>query len=165
MSESASKIVALPEATQRVAEWRKAGKTVAYTNGCFDLLHAGHVRTLEGAKGLADFLIVGINGDQSARRLKGPGRPIMPERERAQIIAALGCVDLVVIYPEESSLPTIQALKPEVWVKGGDYNLDTVHQEERACVESYGGRVALAEHVAGVSTSEIISQIRRLVVP
>ncbi len=158
----ALKIVSVPEAQGCAAEWRHAGKTVAYTNGCFDLIHAGHVRTLAFARDQADALVVGINSDDSARRLKGPGRPIMPEQERAEILAALTCVDLVVIFPELSSLPTIQALRPEVWVKGGDYDLSTVHQEERAFVESYGGRVALAGRVGGASTTEIIAKIRRL---
>ena len=155
-------IVSLAEGAERVARWREAGKTIAYTNGCFDLLHAGHVRTLESARKLADVLVVGINGDESARQLKGPGRPIMPARERAEIVAALACVDLVIIFPELSSLPTIRALTPEVWVKGGDYDLHTVHQEEKAYVESYGGRVALGERVPGVSATEIIARIKRL---
>jgi D-beta-D-heptose 7-phosphate kinase/D-beta-D-heptose 1-phosphate adenosyltransferase len=161
-SATRSKIVSLSQAQQLVAEWRKACKTVAYTNGCFDLIHAGHVWTLESARRQVDALIVGINGDKSARLLKGEGRPIMPERERAEILAAFACVDLVVIFAELSSLSTIQALKPDIWVKGGDYDLSTVHQEERAFVESYGGRVVLADHVPGVSTTEIIDRIKQL---
>jgi rfaE bifunctional protein nucleotidyltransferase chain/domain len=157
-----AKIVSLEEAVRRAAAWREAGKTIAYTNGCFDLIHAGHVRTLESARRLADILIVGLNSDDSARQLKGPGRPILPAQQRAEVLAAFACVDLVVIFPELSALTTIQALKPEVWVKGGDYRLDTVHQEERAYVESYGGRVALGEPVPGASTSEIIAMIKRI---
>jgi len=156
------KIVSLREARQRVAAWRQAGKRVAYTNGCFDLIHAGHVRTLQHARQLADVLIVGLNGDESARQLKGPGRPVMTEQDRAEIVAAFACVDLVVVFPEFSSLPTIQALRPDVWVKGGDYDLNTIHQEERAFVESYGGRVALAGRVPGMSTTELVSRIKRL---
>ena len=159
---SAAKTVSLPEAQQRITEWRQAGSIIAYTNGCFDLIHSGHVQTLEFARGLADVLIVGMNSDESTRQLKGPGRPIMHERERAGVVAALACVDLVVIFPELSSLPTIQALKPDIWVKGGDYDLSTVHQEERAFVESYGGRVVFAGHVRGVSATEIIARIKRL---
>jgi D-beta-D-heptose 7-phosphate kinase/D-beta-D-heptose 1-phosphate adenosyltransferase len=159
---SNSKIVSLAEAKRRVEEWRREGKSVAYTNGCFDVIHAGHVRTLEAARRHGDVLVVGINGDDSARRLKGPGRPVMPEGERAELLAALSCVDLVVIFPELSSLPTIEALRPDVWVKGGDYTLDTVNQQERAFVESYGGRVALGERVAEVSTTELIKRIKRL---
>ncbi len=159
---TAAKLLSLKQATRRAAACRRAGKTIVYANGCFDLLHLGHVRTLEAAKRLGDVLIVGVNGDDSARRLKGPGRPVFNERERAELVAALECVDLVVIFPELSSLPVLKELKPEVWVKGGDYLLDTVNQQERAFVESYGGKVALAEHVAGASTTDIIERVRRL---
>jgi rfaE bifunctional protein nucleotidyltransferase chain/domain len=157
---TSTKIVALEIAQRRVADWRADKKAVAYTNGCFDLLHLGHVRTLESARRQADALVVGVNGDASVRQLKGPGRPVVPERERAEMVAALECVDLVVIFQELSSLAVIQALQPEVWVKGGDYRIDTVNQEERACVESYGGRVALGEHIPHTSSSDLIARIR-----
>jgi D-beta-D-heptose 7-phosphate kinase/D-beta-D-heptose 1-phosphate adenosyltransferase len=156
------KIVSREEAKPRVERWRQEGKRVAYANGCFDLLHIGHVRTLEAARQHGDVLVVGLNSDASARRLKGEGRPLYSERERAEMIAALACVDLVVIFPEVSSLPLIMALKPDVWVKGGDYVLETVNQEERAFVESYGGQVALAEHVEGVSASDLIARVKSL---
>jgi len=145
-----------------VDAWRAQGLTTAYTNGCFDVLHAGHLRTLERARSLADALVVGINSDASARQLKGPGRPVVPERDRAEMVAGLACVDLVVIFEELSSLPVIRALRPDIWVKGGDYTLDTVNQEERAFVESYGGRVALAERVPDASTTDLIARIKRL---
>jgi len=106
--------------------------------------------------------VVGVNGDASVRRLKGPGRPVVPEEERAEMVASLACVDLVVIFQELSSLPTIKALRPDVWVKGGDYSVATVNQEERAYVESYGGRVVLGEHVPGASSSDLIARIRGL---
>jgi len=157
-----SKISSLKEAKALAAQWRAEGKRMAYTNGCFDLLHAGHVRTLESARGFGEALIVGVNGDESARNLKGPGRPVFGERERAEMVAALACVDLVVVFPEPTSLSVLEALRPEVWVKGGDYALDTVNQEERAFVESYGGRVALARRVEQVSTTEIIARVKRL---
>jgi rfaE bifunctional protein nucleotidyltransferase chain/domain len=157
------KITDLDTAKRRVAAWRENKKAVAYTNGCFDLLHLGHVRTLESARRQADVLVVGINGDESVRQLKGPGRPVVPEQERAEMVAALECVDLVVVFQELSSLAVIQALQPEVWVKGGDYRIDTVNQEERAYVESYGGRVVLGEHVPHASSSDLISRIKRLV--
>jgi D-beta-D-heptose 7-phosphate kinase/D-beta-D-heptose 1-phosphate adenosyltransferase len=156
------KIVSLEEAQAQVAEWRAAGRKTAYTNGCFDLLHAGHVRTLETARGLGDALVVGMNSEASTRRIKGPGRPIVPERERAEMLAALEAVDLVVIFPEDTSMNVIAALQPEVWVKGGDYDPDTVNQEEKAFVESYGGQVALAGRVAGLSTTDLVGRIKGL---
>ena len=154
------KIVSLEEAQARVARWRAQGLRIAYTNGCFDLLHAGHVRTLETARGLADALVVGMNSDASARRLKGPGRPIVPEEARAEMLAALAAVDLVIVFPEDTSMAVIAALRPEVWVKGGDYDPAAVNQEEKAFVEGYGGRVALAGRVEGLSTSDLIARIR-----
>ena len=126
------------------------------------IIHAGHVQTLEDARGHGDVLIVGLNSDDSARRLKGPGRPVFSERERAEMVAALSAVDLVVIFPEDSSLPLIELLKPDVWVKGGDYVIDTVNQEERAFVESYGGRVALGRKVEGSSTTDVIARVKSL---
>ncbi|UCC69830.1 MAG: adenylyltransferase/cytidyltransferase family protein [Armatimonadota bacterium] len=147
---------------RRAEEWRRAGKTIVYTNGCFDLLHLGHVRTLESAKGEGDVLVAGVNGDESTRRLKGEGRPVVGERERAELVAALECVDLVVVFQELTSMRVLEALRPEVWVKGGDYGLESVNQEERAYVESYGGRVALGERVAGVSASEIVARVKGL---
>jgi len=156
------KIVSVAEARERAAAWRAAGERIAYTNGCFDLLHAGHVRTLETARAAGDRLVVAMNSDASARRLKGPTRPIVPERERAAMLAALEAVDLVVIFSEDTPLEALQALRPEVWVKGGDYRSDTVNQEEKAFVESYGGRVQLAALVPGFSTSELIARLRAL---
>lgn len=159
---AASKIISRDAAKERAAEWRAAGKVIVYTNGCFDLLHAGHVRTLESAKREGDVLILGINGDESARRLKGRGRPVVGERERAELVAALECVDLVVIYPELTSMATLEALRPEVWAKGGDYGLDSVNQEERAYVESYGGRVVLGGYVQGASTTDLVARVKAI---
>ncbi len=154
------KIVSREEAEARVKQWRAEGKRIAYANGCFDLLHVGHVRTLEAARRHGDVLVVGLNSDASARKLKGEGRPLYAERERAEMVAALASVDLVVIFPELSSLELIKALKPDVWVKGGDYVLETVNQEERAFVESYGGEVALTDRVEGTSTSDLIARLK-----
>ncbi|MFB3882288.1 MAG: D-glycero-beta-D-manno-heptose 1-phosphate adenylyltransferase [Armatimonadota bacterium] len=159
---SRQKLASREQAIARVAAWRAEGKRVAFTNGCFDLLHAGHVRTLEAARRHGDVLVVGINSDDSARRLKGPGRPILIQDDRAEMLAALACVDLVVVYPELSALPLIEALRPEVWVKGGDYLLETVNQQERAFVESYGGQVALGERVEGASTTDLIARVKQL---
>ncbi len=159
---TASKIVSRGEAVARVERWRREGKRIAYTNGCFDIIHAGHVRTLEAARQHGEVLVVGLNSDESARRLKGPGRPVFGERDRAEMVAALAGVDLVVIFSEPTSLPLIEALRPEVWVKGGDYVLETVNQEERAFVESYGGEVALGERVEGASTTDVIARVKAL---
>ncbi len=156
------KIASREEALLRVQRWRAEGKRIAYTNGCFDVIHAGHVKTLEAARQHGDVLVVGINSDESTRRIKGPGRPIFNERERAEMVAALEAVDMVVVFSEDSSLPLIKELRPEVWVKGGDYTLDTVNQQEREFVESYGGRVALGEGVPGVSTTDIIARVKQL---
>jgi len=159
---TASKIVSRDEAVAQVERWRREGKRIAYTNGCFDIIHAGHVRTLEAARRHGDVLVVGLNSDGSARQLKGPGRPVFGERDRAEMVAALASVDLVVIFREMSSLPLIEALRPEVWVKGGDYVLETVNQEERAFVEGYGGAVALGERVEGTSTTDVIARVKAL---
>ena len=156
------KIVSLAEAQARVAQWRAAGARIAYTNGCFDLLHAGHVRSLEAARAAGDVLVVAMNSDASARRLKGPTRPIVPEQERAQLLAALAAVDLVVIFSEDTPLAVLEALRPEVWAKGGDYRPDTVNQQEKAFVDSYGGSIVLTGHVPGFSTTELIARIRAL---
>ena len=159
---TARKIVSREEARSRAEDWRAEGKTVVYTNGCFDLLHRAHIRTLESARQKGDVLIVGVNADESVRRLKGGDRPILAERERAELVAALACVDLVVVFPETTSLRVLEAVRPDIWVKGGDWRLETLNQEERAFVESYGGRVALGERVPGLSTTELIERIKRL---
>jgi len=156
------KIVSLAEAARVLSERRASGCAVAYTNGCFDLMHAGHVRTLESARAQAEVLVVGVDSDDSARRIKGEGRPIVPEQDRAELVAALACVDLVVVFGDETSLGVLAALRPEVWVKGGDYTLETVNQEERAFVQSYGGRVVLGQRVPSISTTDIIARIEAL---
>jgi len=139
-------------------ESERRGKTVVFTNGCFDLIHVGHVRALEAARSLGDMLIVGVNSDASVRRLKGDTRPIIPERERAELIAALKPVDYVVIFNESTSIETIRLLRPDVHVKGGDYRPEDL--PETPHVLACGGRVAIAPFVAGVSTTEIVERIR-----
>jgi len=159
---ASDKIISREEAKARIDRWRSRGKRIVYTNGCFDVLHLGHVRTLEAARQYGDILVVGLNADISARELKGEGRPIFDERERSEMVAALECVDLVIVYPELSSLPLLGELRPHVWVKGGDYSIDTVNQDERAFVESYGGEIALGDHVAGASTTDVVDRVRQL---
>ena len=151
------KRVTLPQAEQAVANARAAGKKVALANGVFDLLHVGHVRYLQGARALADFLVVAVNSDASTRALKGPTRPVIPEDERTELLSALACVDLVVLFSEPDVRPIIRALKPDVQVKGTDYTPDTI--PERAEVEAYGGRVAVAGDPKDHSTTALARQL------
>jgi D-beta-D-heptose 7-phosphate kinase/D-beta-D-heptose 1-phosphate adenosyltransferase len=136
---------------------RERGKTIVFTNGCFDLLHVGHVKYLQKARQLGDLLVLGLNSDASIRRLKGPKRPLIDQEERAHILAALDCIDYVVIFDEDTPLELISALRPHVLVKGGDYTPEGVVGKE--IVESYGGRVELIQFVDGRSTSNIIEKI------
>jgi rfaE bifunctional protein nucleotidyltransferase chain/domain len=138
---------------------RRRGKKIVLANGCFDLLHVGHVRYLAGAKSLGDVLVVGINGDRSVRRLKGNGRPLMPESARAELVAGLDCTDEVIVFGASNVERLLRAIRPDVHAKGGDYTPDTV--PERTVVKSYGGRVAIAGGPKVRSTREIIEQVRR----
>jgi rfaE bifunctional protein nucleotidyltransferase chain/domain len=145
---------------QRVELWRRAGELVTLANGNFDLLHVGHVRYLRGAKALGGKLVVAINSDESVRTLKGEGRPIMPEQERAEIVAALADVDAVVVFPELDVRALIREIRPDIQAKGTDYTADSV--PERDTVTEYGGRVEIVGDPKDHSTSEIIrSQIIR----
>lgn len=142
----------------RVAEDRAAGRTVAFANGCFDLLHVGHVRYLQAAAAEADRLIVAINGDRSVSGLKGAGRPILAEADRAEIVAAVRGVDYVVIFSEPTVAPLLLALKPDVHCKGTDYTVDTV--PERETVRGYGGRVAIVGDPKDHSTRDLLARIQ-----
>jgi D-beta-D-heptose 7-phosphate kinase/D-beta-D-heptose 1-phosphate adenosyltransferase len=156
---STEKILSREALRQRRAEWRAQGKRVVFTNGCFDLLHPGHLRTLEGARALGDVLVVGLNSDASVLGLKGNGRPLMPERERAEILAALECVDAVTIFDEPTPLELIRALIPDVLAKGGDWGPEEI--VGRAEVEAAGGRVVALPYEPGYSTSALIERIVR----
>jgi D-beta-D-heptose 7-phosphate kinase/D-beta-D-heptose 1-phosphate adenosyltransferase len=136
---------------------RSRGRKIVFTNGCFDLLHVGHVKYLQKARSFGDLLILGLNSDASIRRLKGEKRPLINEDERAHILAALDCIDYVLIFEEDTPLQIITALRPDVLVKGGDYTLDGVVGRE--VVESYGGRVELVSFVDGKSTTNIIEKV------
>jgi rfaE bifunctional protein nucleotidyltransferase chain/domain len=149
-----NKILSREELRSRVEEWRRAGERVTLANGNFDLLHVGHVRYLRGAKALGGKLVVAINSDESVRRLKGEGRPIMPEQERAEIVAALSDVDAVVIFPEFDVRAIIREIRPDIQAKGTDYTADSV--PERDAVAEYGGCVAIVGDPKDHSTSEII---------
>lgn len=158
---SGHKILSRKELTARVDEWRAAGKRVVFTNGCFDLLHRGHLSLLHAARRLGDVLVVAINSDDSVRRLKGPSRPIMSAAERASLLAALSCVDVVTIFEELTPLKTLEIVRPHVLVKGKDYQLHGVTGRE--FVESCGGRVELLPFVDDCSTSSIVDRIKQSV--
>jgi len=148
------KILPREKLGERVAEWRRAGERLVLANGNFDLLHVGHVRYLRGAKELGGKLLVAINSDASVRALKGEGRPVMPEQERAEIVAALADVDAVVVFPELDVRGLIREIRPDIQAKGTDYTADSV--PERDAVAEYGGRVAIVGDPKDHSTSEII---------
>jgi rfaE bifunctional protein nucleotidyltransferase chain/domain len=158
---SAGKIITLQELT-RVRETLAAhGRQLVFTNGCFDLLHVGHVRYLQAARQLGDALAVGLNGDDAVRELKGPTRPVNPENDRAEVLAALACVDYVVIYPETRFTPFIREVRPQLYAKGGDYTPETLVQEEREAVEQAGSKVCILPLVPGRSTTNMIAAARR----
>ena len=140
------------------AELRAAGRRLVFTNGCFDILHVGHVRYLAAARALGDALLVAVNSDRSVRALKGPGRPVMNEAERTEMLAALSSVDFVTVFDEESPRRLISELLPDVLVKGGDYALDEIHGREE--VEAAGGQVLALPFVEGASTTNIIEKIK-----
>jgi rfaE bifunctional protein nucleotidyltransferase chain/domain len=152
-----SSILTLEQAILRFGREKRNGRRVIFTNGCFDLLHPGHMHTLEEARRLGDVLIVGINSDAGVRRLKGAGRPAIPERERAEILAALECVDAVVIFDEPTPRELIARLLPDVLVKGGDWAGDQIVGREE--VEAAGGRVVSVPVMPGYSTTEILRKI------
>jgi rfaE bifunctional protein nucleotidyltransferase chain/domain len=150
-------ILTIDEAIVRFGRGKRNGRVV-FTNGCFDILHPGHVRTLEQARALGDYLIVGLNSDASVARLKGPGRPVIPERERAEILAAFESVDAVVIFAEDTPQAVIARLLPDILVKGGDWAGDQI--VGRAEVETAGGEVVRIPVVPGYSTTEILRKAR-----
>src|SRR5438105_14222599 len=153
------KIVDLEELSDRSEKLRSAGKKLVATNGCFDLLHVGHVRYLQRARALGDLLAVGLNGDRSVRELKGSGRPITAESDRAEILAALECVDLITIFPQIRATEFIAAVKPAIYVKGGDYSSETLDEEERAVLKEIGADIRLIPFETGYSTSRLIERI------
>lgn len=142
----------------RVAQDRQAGRTLAFANGGFDLLHVGHVRYLEAARREADRLIVAVNDDRSIQGLKGPSRPVLPEADRAELVAALRAVDYVVIFPEPTVTPLLELLKPDVHCKGTDYTVETV--PERDTVRAYGGRIAIVGDPKDHSTTDLLTRLK-----
>jgi D-beta-D-heptose 7-phosphate kinase/D-beta-D-heptose 1-phosphate adenosyltransferase len=154
---SGEKVLDMQRIQVRVAEWRASGETIVFTNGCFDLLHVGHITLLEECRRFGSKLVLGLNADVSVCRLKGPARPIVGERERARVMAALAAVDAVVLFEEDTPLELIRALKPNVLVKGGDYSIETVVGHED--VIASGGRVEIIPTVEGFSTSNIVKKL------
>jgi D-glycero-beta-D-manno-heptose 1-phosphate adenylyltransferase len=152
------KIVGLDELLERREYWRRAGLRVVWTNGCFDLLHVGHFRSVAAARALGDVLVVGINGDRSVRALKGPGRPLVPAGERAEVVAALGAVDCVVVFDEPTPEAVLEQLQPDVHAKGADYEQHPM--PERDVVTAYGGRVELLPVVPHVSTTRLVERLK-----
>lgn len=159
MKRARAKRLGLAAAAKAVRAAQRRGERVVFTNGCFDLLHVGHLRSLEEARALGDRLVVAVNGDASVRRLKGAGRPLVPARQRAELLAGLACVDWVVVFGEATPLRAIRALRPDVLAKGGDWALDAI--VGRAEVESRGGRVVRLREIPGVRTSTLVARARR----
>ncbi len=150
------KVLTRRAARETVAQARRRGERIVFTNGCFDLLHVGHVRSLEQARSLGDRLLVAVNSDASVRRLKGPERPLVAQRQRAEVIAALACVDWIVVFGEDTPLAVIRAIRPDVLAKGGDWKLDRIVGREE--VESWGGRVVRLRQIAAIRTSSILGK-------
>lgn len=163
MNDPKAKILPRSKARELAAQLRREGKRLVLANGAFDLLHVGHARYLWAAKGLGDVLIVGVNSDSSVRALKGAPRPIVPEEERAELLAHLGCVDYVVIFPETTVSALLRDLQPDIHAKGTDYSPETV--PEREVVREWGGRTVICGDPKDHATSELVARIARLVPP
>ncbi len=158
MNERESKVVSRARLRDRVTEWRNTGQQIVLANGCFDLLHVGHIRYLQGAKALGGKLVVAMNSDQSVRQIKGEGRPFMPASERAEIVAALSGVDAVVIFEEPDVRILIREIRPDIQAKGTDYTRENV--PERDDVLAYGGRIEIVGDPKDHSTTTLLSQLR-----
>jgi len=150
----------------KLASWRQAvrasGRKLVVTNGCFDILHLGHVTYLENARNFGDLLLIGVNGDAGVRELKGPTRPVNVESDRAAVLAALESISAVCIFPEKTATKFLAAAQPDIYVKGGDYTLETLNQDERRAVESAGGKIVLVPFLPGKSTTGLLEKISRL---
>jgi rfaE bifunctional protein nucleotidyltransferase chain/domain len=159
MKDMTSRILTRQEMARVADELRAAGKKIVTTNGCFDILHVGHVRVLQAARELGDVLIVGVNSDESVRKLKGPNRPVNTQQDRAEVLANLKSVDYVTIFGEETASELLQSIKPDVYAKGADYT--TCSLPETPTVQSYGGEIAFLELVPGKSTTAIVAKIQQ----
>jgi rfaE bifunctional protein nucleotidyltransferase chain/domain len=157
-----TKKILTPEQARALGkEMREDGRKLVFTNGCFDLLHVGHVRYLQAARALGDALLVAINGDESVRALKGEGRPLNCAEDRAELIAALECVDQVVIFPEVRATQLLEIVRPAIYVKGGDYTKDSLHAEERAALEQIGTEIRILPFEVGHSTSGLLEKLKQ----
>ena len=154
------KIVTADQAGAIASAMRESGRKLVFTNGCFDLLHVGHVRYLEAARALGDSLLVAINGDESVRVLKGDGRPLNSESDRAEVVSALACVDYVAVFPEVRVTALLEKVRPAIYVKGGDYTADSLHAEEREALERIGTEIRILPFEAGHSTSGLLGKIK-----
>ncbi len=157
-----TKVIDINKLAERARELRAAGKKLVATNGCFDLLHVGHVRYLQAARALGDVLAVGLNGDRSIRELKGTGRPINNEGDRAEMLAALESVDLVTVFPEMRATQFISAAQPAIYAKGGDYTFESLNAEERAVLQSVGAEIRIIPFEKGYSTSRLLEQLGKV---
>ncbi|MFN2508250.1 MAG: adenylyltransferase/cytidyltransferase family protein [Chthoniobacterales bacterium] len=155
-----SKILTVDDLASVSARFRSEGKRLVATNGCFDLLHLGHVRYLHAARALGDALAVALNGDASVRALKGEGRPLNQESDRAELLAALACVDYVAIFHDIRAVEFLDRVRPAIYVKGGDYKPDTLNAQERDVLEKIGAEIGIIPFEAGYSTSALIERIR-----
>ncbi len=154
-----TKILSVEELGERARGIRERGGRLVLTNGCFDLVHVGHVRYLQQARELGDFLAVALNGDESVRALKGPGRPINSAADRAEVLAALACVDFVTVFPATRATEVIVAARPAIYVKGGDYTAESLNAEEQAALGEVGARIEILPLVPGKSTSAIVERM------
>jgi len=157
-----NKIIGGDQLPEWRAAMRRSGRKLVVTNGCFDILHLGHVTYLENAHNLGDALLVGVNSDEATRQLKGPSRPVNAESDRAAVLASLASVDAVCIFVERTATRFLSAAQPDIYVKGGDYTIDTLSQEERRAVEQAGGKIVIVPFVPGKSTTALLEKISRL---
>ena len=159
-SDTPDKLKSAEELSEICGRLRDDGKRIVWTNGCFDILHSGHITYLQRSRRAGDVLVLGINSDRSVRAVKGPERPINDERERSIILSALACIDYIVVFDDDSPIELVKMLQPHVYAKGGDYTIDTIDQDERKAVEAYGGEIHIVPGVEGRSTTAVVSQIR-----
>jgi D-glycero-beta-D-manno-heptose 1-phosphate adenylyltransferase len=159
MIHTETKILRVDEAVRQVADWQRSGQKIVFTNGCFDIVHLGHIDYLEKARSMGDRLVLGLNTDASVSRLKGPGRPVVDEHARARLMAALSFVDTVILFDEPTPKELIEALKPDILVKGDDYTVETIVGAD--FVQSNGGEVKTVSLVPGYSTTALIEKIKK----